>query len=218
MSIQIHMMALGMLPTNAYVIADDETHNAVLIDPSDEPYQIIHLLEENNYTVKEILATHGHFDHVLASQALKEHTQAPFRIHEKDLGFLEKSEEVARAYGIKASPPAKPDSYIEDGDVFEVDSIRLETIFTPGHAPGHVSFVLASEQAVFSGDCLFAGSIGRTDLPGADYETLMKSISNKLLPLGDDFTVYNGHGPITTIGKERQTNPFVTQWLRMYGN
>ena len=218
MSIQIHMMALGMLPTNAYVIADEDTRNAILIDPSDEPHQIINLLEEQNYTVKEILATHGHFDHVLASQALKDYTKAPFRIHQADVDFLANAQEVARAYGIKAPPPAEPDAFITAGEIFEVDSIRLATLFTPGHAPGHVSFVLASEEAVFSGDCLFAGSIGRTDLPGADYDTLMKSITKQLLSLGDDYKVYNGHGPVTTIGRERQTNPFVTQWLRMYGN
>lgn len=218
MSIQIYMLALGMLPTNAYIIADEDTRNAIVVDPSDEPHHIIDVLKEHNYIVKEILATHGHFDHVLAAQSLKDYTGAPFRIHEADLDFLAKSQEIARTYGIKAPPPAQHDELIAAGNVFEVDSIRLETIFTPGHAPGHVSFILASEKTVFSGDCLFAGSIGRTDLPGADYDTLMKSITNKLLPLGDDFKVYNGHGPATTIGHERQTNPFVTQWLRLYGN
>lgn len=218
MAIQVHMLSLGMLPTNAFIIADEDTRNAILIDPSDEPHKIIKLLEDNDYTVKEILATHGHFDHVLAAQALKDKTGAPFRIHEADLAFLASAQETAKAYGIHAPPPAQHDALINEGDVFEVDSIRLETLFTPGHAPGHVSFVLASEETVFSGDCLFSGSIGRTDLPGADYETLMKSITKKLLPLGDSYTVCNGHGPITTIGHERETNPFVTQWLRMYGN
>jgi glyoxylase-like metal-dependent hydrolase (beta-lactamase superfamily II) len=113
----------------------------------------------------------------------------------------------------KNVPPApEPDGFVEDGEVIEVGAIRLEVLFTPGHSPGHVSYVLREHRIVFSGDCLFAGSIGRTDLPGADQETLLRSICRKLVPLGDDYTVAAGHEELTTIGRERTTNPFVLQW------
>jgi glyoxylase-like metal-dependent hydrolase (beta-lactamase superfamily II) len=213
MPIKVHMLPLGMLQTNCFIVADDETLEAIVIDPADQASQILQLIESENYVVKEVLATHGHFDHVLAARPLCEATNAPFRIHKRDVPHLQRSQQIAQGYGISASIPMEPDSGIESGDVFEAGNIRLETRFTPGHSPGHVSFVLASENVVFSGDCLFSGGIGRVDLPGGDYATLMTSIERELLPLGDDFTVCCGHGPTTTIGRERVMNGYVLQWL-----
>lgn len=212
MPIQIHMLTLGALQTNCFIIGDAGAKEAIVIDPSAEAEKILDVVKHEDYTVHEILITHGHFDHVLAAGPLKEVTQAPLRIHSADIPSLNQAQSIAKMYGLPSPPPASHDSLIEPGDVFEVGDIKLETVFTPGHSPGHVSFILASEQAVFSGDCLFAGGIGRTDLPGGNYEQLMQSIEEQLLVLDDAYTVCCGHGPLTTIGNERRTNPFILQW------
>ncbi len=213
MPIKIHLLPLGALQTNCYVVADTDTHEAVIIDPSDEAPKILEVVQREGYQVREILATHAHFDHVLASKPVKEATQAPFRLHAADVPQLRHAQQIAAMYGITAPEPATHDGTVDEGTVIEVGAIKLETFFTPGHSPGHVSYVLRSEQVVFSGDCLFAGGIGRTDLPGGDYPTLMYSIFDKLVVLGDEYTVCSGHGPTTTIGEERQSNPFLLQWL-----
>lgn len=212
MPIKIHMLPLGALQTNCYLVADLESLDAIIIDPSDEAPKILEVIQREGYTVREILATHAHFDHVLASKPIKEATQAPFRLHAADVPQLAHAQQIAEMYGLTAPEAASHDGTVEEGTVIEVGSIRLETFFTPGHSPGHVSFVLRSEQVVFSGDCLFAGAIGRTDLPGGDFATLMRGIFDKLVVLGDEFTVCSGHGPMTTIGQERQTNPYLLQW------
>jgi glyoxylase-like metal-dependent hydrolase (beta-lactamase superfamily II) len=215
MPIKIHMLTLGALQTNCYIVADTDTKDAVVIDPSDNAPAILNLIETEGYTVREILATHAHFDHVLASKPLKEATNAPFRLHATDVSQLNNMQNIARSFGISAPEPAKHDGTIDEGDTIEVGPIKLETLFTPGHSPGHVVFVMHADNVVFGGDCLFAGSIGRTDLPGGDAPTLMNSIFDKILPLGDNYTVCPGHGPATTIAQERATNPFLLQWEQM---
>ena len=156
------------------------------------------------------IATHTHFDHVLAADALRAQTGAPFRIHREAQPGLEALQVTGRLFGMELPPPPEPDSFIEVGEVITEGAIALDVLFTPGHMPGHVSFVLRSEEVVFSGDCLFQGSIGRTDLPGGNHDVLMDSIQEQLLPLGDAFRVASGHGPWTTIGQERASNPFLT--------
>ncbi len=212
MPIQIHMLSLGALQTNCFIVGDTDAGEAIVIDPSAEAEKILGVVEQQGYTVREILITHGHFDHVLAAGPVKEATGASLRIHAADAPMLGQAQAIAGMYGLPSPPAACHDSFINPGDVFEVGNIKLETVYTPGHSPGHVSFILASEQAVFSGDCLFAGGIGRTDLPGGSYEELMQSIEEQLLTLDDAYTVCCGHGPLTTIGNERQTNPFILQW------
>lgn len=209
MSIQVHMLALGALQTNCYIVADTQTREAVIIDPSDEPQAILAVVQQEGYTICEILATHTHFDHVLAAQPVKDATGAPFRLHADGVKQLARSQQIAQMYGLPAPAPAEANSFIAEGDVIEFGSVKLETIYTPGHSVGHVSFVLRSEKVVFSGDCLFRNSIGRTDLPGGDYNTLIATIYQKLVVLGDDYIVYSGHGPQTTIGYERLHNPFL---------
>lgn len=213
MPIKVHMLSLGALQTNCYIVADTDSKDAIIIDPSDEAPKILEVIRREEYTVREILATHAHFDHVLASKPVKDATQAPFRLHAADVPQLQRAQQIAELYGIAAPEPAVHDGTVDEGTVIEVGTIKLETVFTPGHSPGHVSFILRSEQVVFSGDCLFAGGIGRTDLPGGDYVTLMRSIFDQLVALGDEYTVCSGHGPTTTIGHERQTNQFLLQWL-----
>jgi hydroxyacylglutathione hydrolase len=207
MSITIHQLSLGKLQTNCYVVRDENTHDAIIIDPSDEAPRILAAVE--GYTVREILLTHAHFDHVLASGPVKAATNAPLRIHAADVPQLEHAQQIAMVYGISAPEPATHDHTLNEGDIIEVGNITLETIYTPGHSPGHVCFILRSEKAVFCGDCVFQGSIGRTDLPGANGSELMQSIFDKILPIGDDFRLYPGHGPATTIDTERKRNPFL---------
>jgi hydroxyacylglutathione hydrolase len=212
MPIEVHTLTLGALQTNCYVVADTAIKKAIIIDPADEASKILALIKDGGYQVCEILATHAHFDHVLASQPLKAATGALFRLHSYDVGQLKNAQQIAAMFGIDAPDAAAHDGTVNEGDFIEVGAIKLETFFTPGHSPGHVIFVLRSEQLVFGGDCLFAGSIGRTDLPGGDYATLLTSIFEKILPLGDAFTIYPGHGPATTIAQERLYNPFLLSW------
>lgn len=215
MAIEIKSLTLGMAATNCYILGDTETGNAVLIDPVDQAEVLLEAAEESGWTIRLILATHGHFDHVLASKALKEATGAPFYIHQNSVQWLESLPQQGIMFTGKPFPEAaEPDRLLTDEtEIIELDSIRLETIFTPGHEPGHVSFYMREHQLVFSGDCIFAGSIGRTDLPGADYDVLMQSIVHKLLPLGDDVQVLPGHMQPTTMGQERRTNPFILDYL-----
>lgn len=209
--ISIKRLTLGIANTNAYLIGDTETGNAILIDPVDEAPLIHQTAQAEGWTIKLILATHAHFDHVLASRELKSMTAAKFLIHEKAVPGLASLPEWGKRFGLNnITEAATPDELLTDeSQVIELDGIALKTLYTPGHAPGHVSFYLESEGIVFCGDTIFAGSIGRTDLPGASYEVLMASIFNVLLPLGDDVQLYPGHMQPTTIGRERETNPFL---------
>jgi glyoxylase-like metal-dependent hydrolase (beta-lactamase superfamily II) len=211
MSIDIRMITLGMVATNAYLVSDTATQEALLIDPVDDADALISMAEEAGVTIKLILATHAHFDHVLASKALKERTGAPFYIHADCVKWLEVLPQQGKRFGFGEFPPAAtPDRLLTSApEVLTLGSIRLETLYTPGHADGHLAFYMPSHRVVFSGDALFKGSIGRTDLPGGNAHTLLTSIFEKLLPLGDDVTVLSGHGGATTIGAERKTNPFL---------
>jgi hydroxyacylglutathione hydrolase len=211
MGIEIRMMTLGMVNTNAYLIGDTETKNAVLIDPVDDANAILAESDSAGWTIKMILATHAHFDHVLASKALKDATQAPFYIHQDCVKWLEILPQQGMRFGLGQFPEgATPDVLLTNiTQTIQLDSIKLETLYTPGHADGHVSFFMREQNILFSGDCLFAGSIGRTDLPGGNLDVLMNSIMNVLIPLGDDVRVLSGHGVPTTIGKERASNPFL---------
>lgn len=215
MAIEILKLTLGPIQTNCYILGDTDSRSAVVIDPADRASLILKTAQEQGWTVREILATHGHFDHIMASADLTQLTGAPFRCHRLDLPLVRALPQATMAWlGIAVPPAAEPDGFVEEGDVIEVGAIRLEVLFTPGHAPGHVSYVLRSENAVLSGDVLFRGSVGRTDLPGSDHETLMRSIVDKLLPLGDGVVVLPGHMDNTTTGAERATNPFILDYLQ----
>lgn len=214
MSITIHSLTLGQLATNCIILRDENSKEAIIIDPADEAPRILEKV--NGYKVREILLTHAHFDHVLASKPVKEATGAPLRVHPYDAGMLEHTPEIAAMFGLRVPAAAKHDLLLQDGDIIQVGDIQLETRHTPGHSPGHVIFILHSEKAVINGDCIFAGSIGRTDLPGSVHEELVDSILHKILPIGDDYKLYTGHGPHTTIGQEKRHNPFIQQFLDHY--
>jgi len=214
MSIKIKSLTLGPFATNAYLVADVETSNAILIDPVDDAPSILGAAEDEGWAIKLMLATHAHLDHVLASAAIKEALQIPFLIHEDCEALLDEIPLQGMYFGLGKLPAAAaPDRLLKsESEIIELDSIRLTSLYTPGHAPGHLSFYLAEHKILFSGDSLFAGSIGRTDLPGGDHDLLMKSIIEQLMVLDDDVHVLPGHMGATTIGRERLTNPFILSY------
>lgn len=214
MTIKIKSLTLGAFATNAYLVADTETNNAILIDPVGNAPTLLQTADDEGWTIQLVIATHAHLDHVMASQAIKDETHAPFYIHEDCVTWLEQIPAQARMFGLGEVPPAaKPDRLLTtESETIELDRIKLETLYTPGHAPGHLSLYMAEHKILFSGDSLFAGSIGRTDLPGGDYNLLMDSIFDKLMVLDDDVQVLPGHMQPTTIGRERQTNPYLLSY------
>jgi hydroxyacylglutathione hydrolase len=209
MAIEILKLAQGLVSTNCYLLGECDTGEAIVIDPADDAPAILSAAEQRGWTIRLVLATHAHFDHVLAAEGVKQASGAPFRLHEDDLPVLQALQLTGQLFGLALPPPPEVDSFVTAGEAIEVGAIRLNVRHTPGHTPGHVSYVLESDRVVFCGDCLFAGSIGRTDLPGGDHGLLMKSIREQLLSLPDDYTVASGHGGLTAIGVERQTNPFL---------
>ena len=209
MSLNVLVETVGPFAENSYFLVDVESRESIAIDPGDEAPRLLALVRRHGLIVRYILNTHGHLDHVGAVAELKVATGAPFHIHRGDLDLLESLPMQAALFGLR--PPAVPavDGFLSEGSafVFGRDPHRVDVLETPGHTPGGVTLRVASK--VFVGDALFAGSIGRTDLPGGDHDTLMRSIRARLLALPDETEVYSGHGPATTIGSERRTNPFL---------
>jgi len=214
MTIKIKYLTLGPFQTNAYIVADTDTKNAILIDPVENAPAILEACKEDGWTIKLMIATHAHLDHVLASQGIKDATDAPFYIHADCVEPLKKVQAQAKMFGLGDVPaPAEPDRLLTtESETIELDNIKLKTLYTPGHAVGHLSFLMEDQQILFSGDSLFAGSIGRTDLPGGDYNLLMQSIFTQLMVLDDDVQVLPGHMNPTTIGRERVTNPYLLSY------
>ena len=210
MAIAVTCFTVSQLAENTYLVGCEETKDAVFIDPGDEPDRLLKAAEESGFTVTKIVNTHGHFDHVGAVMAVKDALEIPFHLHKDDEPMLERLLQVGPMFGIGDGRIPVVDHYLEEGDTVEVGNLTAEVLFTPGHSPGHVSLYFAEEGCIFSGDVLFAGSIGRTDLPGASIATLMRSIEQVLLPLPLETVIYPGHGPATTIGQEKEQNPFLT--------
>lgn len=200
-------LTVGPIMANCFILGCRETKEAAVIDPGDEADRILMTLAEAALTVKYIINTHGHFDHVSANKRLKEATAADILIHPLDAPMLNQLAAAASAWGFSSENSPPPDRMLEDGDVVTLGNIELTVLHTPGHTPGGIS--LYADNAVFVGDTLFAGSIGRTDFPGGDFDTLKSSIQRKLYTLDDDVTVYPGHMGMTNIGREKRTNPFV---------
>lgn len=211
MTLRILQLPLGPLQTNCYVLACTETKRAAVVDPSWDGRGIAKQVANNGWTISHILLTHAHFDHVGGLAELKTLAGADIYIHADAVPMLELAPAAASMWGFTVDPPPAPDMLLSEGDVIEVGELRVSVLFTPGHAPGHVCFHLPEHAVLFDGDVLFQGSIGRTDLPGGDYELLMTNIREKLLVLPDDTAVLSGHGPATTIGEERRTNPFLQE-------
>lgn len=203
----IKKLEVGPIMANCFILGCESTKEAVVIDPGDDADRILTALAESGLTVKYLINTHGHFDHVSANKRMKEATGAQIAIHAEDEPMLHELSQSAQMFGLASenSPPA--DILLKDGDEITFGEITLQVIHTPGHSKGGVS--LYTKGHLFSGDTLFAGSIGRTDLAGGDYDTLISSIQKKLLIFDEDTIVYPGHGPETTIGNEKRINPFL---------
>ncbi len=207
----IKNLTVGPIMANCFIVGCAQTKEAAVIDPGDEAERILMALAQDKLTVKAIINTHGHFDHVGANKKVKAATGAPIIIHSQDAPMLSQLSAMAAAWGMTTEDSPAPDRMVEDGDTITFGTITFKVIHTPGHTPGGISLHCEAEQCVFVGDTLFAGSIGRTDFPGGSYETLISSIQNKLFALDDAVTVYAGHNHQTTIGEEkmRRNNPFV---------
>ena len=202
----LKILAVGPIQANSIVLGCEETRTGVVIDPGGEVPRILKVLQGAGLSLKYILNTHGHFDHVGGNQELKAATGAPILIHADDAPMLSQLAASARNFGLTVENSPAPDQYIQDGETISFGNLSLKVLHTPGHTPGGIS--LAMDEVVFVGDTLFAGSIGRTDFPGGDYDTLINSIQQKLFALNDNVVVFTGHGPQTTIGREKRTNPF----------
>lgn len=203
----VERVEVGAFAENCYVVGCEETRDGVVIDPGDEIDRIIETITSLQLNVRLILLTHAHLDHVKEVKAFNKGFGVPVLMHQDDRFLLDNLLVQAASFGMTTSGIPTIDRYLEEGEVIGVGSLSFEVLHTPGHSPGSISFV--TEKSVFVGDVLFAGSIGRTDLPGGDLETLLASIKLKLLTMDDATRVYPGHGPATTIGQERQFNPFL---------
>ena len=205
-------IVVGVFAENCWVIGSRRTREGIVIDPGDQADDILHMAKEMGLNVKLIANSHSHVDHILGVRDVQAATGAQFLMHPSEVeGARAAGAMAARFTGKEALPPPDPDRLLADGDVLEVDGLKLQVMHTPGHTQGSLSFY--TEGMLFSGDTLFQGSIGRTDLPGGNFEQEMASIVDKLMALPDDTVVLPGHMQETTIGRERQSNPFVLEEL-----
>ena len=209
----IESQASGPFMKNGFIVACEDTREAVYIDPGDEVQSLLAFIEGHALTVRHILLTHAHVDHVTGVAAAKRALGVPVRLHRDDLFLYERAVESGRLFGLRVEPQPPIDEYYTTGQVIVFGNYEVRPFHTPGHSPGGVCLQIGKRGArgldLFVGDTLFAGSIGRTDLPGGDYQTLIASIRTVLFAFGDEAVVHPGHGPDTTIGQERQTNPFL---------
>ncbi|UCB49503.1 MAG: MBL fold metallo-hydrolase [Deltaproteobacteria bacterium] len=212
----IRQIPIGPLQVLTYLVACPQTKEAIIVDPAGEEEKISALLEEEDVKVKYILNTHGHADHVLANQRLKQMLSVPTCMHELDDQFFSQThvrEESSREFGLSPSEPV--DLKLKDGDVLQVGTLKIEVIHTPGHTPGSVCYLVNGN--LFTGDTLFVGAVGRTDLTGASLDTLLDSLERKLLSLPPDTIVWPGHDygetPTSTLGREMEENPYITDFI-----
>ncbi len=205
-------IVVGVFAENCWIIGSRRSGEAIAIDPGDQPEEILALAKDMGVKIKVIANSHAHIDHILGVRGVQEATSAKFLLHQADLAIARGAAGHAAAFlGRPVDPPPDPNAFLSDGDDVDVDGVKLKVIHTPGHTPGSLSFY--TEGMLFSGDTLFQGSIGRTDLPGGDYAQEMASIVDRLLDLPDDTVVLPGHMRETRIGFERQTNPFILDEL-----
>ncbi|MGB0887458.1 MAG: MBL fold metallo-hydrolase [Vicingaceae bacterium] len=212
--INVHYFTFNGFQENTYILSDD-TKECVIIDPgcySNEEQQVLATyITENELTPIKLLNTHCHIDHVLGNNFVASKYNVGLEMHQKDLPTLHATPEYGQTFGFNIDKSPEPTTLLNDGDVVKFGNSELHVLFTPGHAPGHIVFVSHNDKFVINGDVLFRSSIGRTDLPGGDYDTLITSIKTKLMTLPEDFEVFSGHGPSTTIGFEKSNNPFLNQ-------
>ena len=210
---EIHQITFNTFQENTFILWDN-TGDCIIIDPGcyekNEELELVDFINKNNLNPVKLINTHCHIDHILGNKFVSEKWDLELYMNKIDLPLLEGAGDIAKMYGFKnykGSP--YPKHYLEEGDILEFGESKLGILFTPGHAPGHICLFNKEEGFIVSGDVLFNGSIGRTDLPGGDFDTLIESIKTKLMTLQDETIVYCGHGPSTSIGKERLSNPFL---------
>ena len=205
----LEMLTVGPFQENCYIIGDEDSGVGAVVDPGDEAARIAVAVEQTNLEVGSIIVTHAHIDHVGAVAALVDEYTCPVLMHAGAEPMLKQLPIQAMMMGLKFGKVPAVDRHIDDEEVLEVGGLRLRSLYTPGHAPGHLAFYVEEQGLVLSGDALFAGSVGRVDLLGGSMEVLMRSIEERLRTLPDETTVYPGHGPQTEIGNERTSNPFL---------
>ena len=200
---------VGPLQCNCSVVGDEQTHEAIVIDPGDQVDEILNILRQKNLTVKYIVVTHAHIDHVGGAMKIKAATGAPILLNQNDLALLKMLDIQAAWVGMRPPGQVQVDESLSDGQSIKFGNIISNVIETPGHTEGSICLFFPDEKKLIAGDTLFAGSIGRTDLPGGSYDKIMRSLHTRLMALPDDIEVVPGHGSLTTIGQERETNPFL---------
>jgi hydroxyacylglutathione hydrolase len=206
--IKLQIVPVGALEANCYILWDSTTREGIIVDPGSEASKIVALVKKNNLLIKYIINTHGHYDHIGANQELRSKLGAEILIHEADGPLLENPmKNLSFLKPAIRNVQLTPDRLLKEGDIITVGAISLEVIHTPGHTQG--SICLLGDNFIITGDTLFEGSIGRTDLPGGSYDDIQASLKDKLQTLSDDLVVYPGHGPATTIGQEKLNNPFL---------
>lgn len=205
--LEVHQLSVGPLQVNCFLVACRKTRDAMVIDPGDEGSRILQLAKREGVEISKVVNTHGHFDHIGANRQLLDATGAELMLHAADLPLLPQARNQAEAFGLTVDPSPEPDRLLDQGDTFAVGEFTFTVFHVPGHSPGGICLLSAGH--LFVGDTLFAGSIGRTDLPGGDFDALVKGVRERLFSLPDETLVHPGHGPDTTIGQERRMNPFV---------
>jgi hydroxyacylglutathione hydrolase len=206
----IHLiLSVGPLQCNCSIVGDETTHEAMVIDPGDEVEDILALVRKHKLQVKQIVITHAHVDHVGGAMKLRAATGAPILLNENDYALLKMLDVQAAWLGMKSPGKVEIDQSLGQADVVNAGSLTANVIHTPGHTEGSICLYFPAEKKLIAGDTLFAGSIGRTDLPGGSFEKIIGSLQGQVLALPDDTVVIPGHGPETTIGQERETNPFL---------
>ncbi|MCU1219355.1 MAG: beta-lactamase-like protein [Candidatus Angelobacter sp.] len=200
---------VGPLQCNCSIIGDEQTHEAMVIDPGDQIEGILEILRQEGLTLKQIVITHAHIDHVGGAMKLKAATGAPILMNQNDYALLKMLDMQAAWIGMRPPGEVEVDEAVSQGRVLKIGEISSNVIHTPGHTEGSICLYFPEEQKLIAGDTLFAGSIGRTDLPGGSMDKIMRSLHTQVLALPDETEVVPGHGPATTIGEERETNPFL---------
>jgi glyoxylase-like metal-dependent hydrolase (beta-lactamase superfamily II) len=211
-----HTFPVGPLACNCSIVADENRREALVIDPGDNVDDILSFLREQRLALKAIAVTHGHIDHIGGAAKLKRATGAPVYLNTRDAPIYDSIGLYAKWIGVATPERTSIDADLIENQPLEVGNLKFQVMETPGHTEGSVCLYLPAEQKLFAGDTLFAGSIGRTDLPGGDVRQIMASLHNKVMALPDDTTVIPGHGELTTIGVERASNPFVTGRVALY--
>ena len=207
----LHHLTVGLLHTNCFLLIQPETAEAWLIDPGGNAGDIMALLKEHDARLTRIINTHAHFDHVLAVPEIKQATGASFHLHRAEQPVLDYTPRAVRSWlGWEWGPPPAVEGYLEHGDILHLGDDALEVRHVPGHSPGSIIFVDHQGRRAWVGDTVFRESVGRTDLPGGNHSQLIRAINEQILTLPDDYILYPGHGPFTTVGHERRYNPFIS--------